>query len=454
MTYHEALDFWFRRVDFELKTPQAADLRLDRIRRLLELLGNPQDRLTIFHLAGSKGKGSTSAMLASMYRQGGYRVGLFTSPHLVQVAERIQIDGLPISNHDLTNLLMEIKTVSQETRSSGETLAASLTFFEIATALGFLHFARQQVDVAVIEVGLGGRFDATNVCQPRVSIITSISFDHVQVLGATLSAIAREKAGIIKPGRQVVSGVVNLEARAVIQAVCAERNAPLRELGRDFQVEYRPAPMDRDREAWPQASIQLGQLRYDNLSLGLLGEHQAVNAALAVAAVETMKGHGLPLSDEALRDGLKMVHWPARLEIVGRDPLVVLDCAHNVASIEALVKTLRTSLVLSPGGRRWLIFAGSKDKDLSGMLAVLGGYFDQVLLTRFGSVRAAGPEDLCPALPSSLVDRWLWFPSADLALEQVRSHAGPADLVCITGSVFLAGELRPRLVKSANDPVA
>ena len=285
MTYHEALDFWFRRVDFELKTPQAADLRLDRIRRLLELLGNPQDRLTIFHLAGSKGKGSTSAMLASMYRQGGYRVGLFTSPHLVQVAERIQIDGLPISNHDLTNLLMEIKTVSQETRSSGETLAASLTFFEIATALGFLHFARQQVDVAVIEVGLGGRFDATNVCQPRVSIITSISFDHVQVLGATLSAIAREKAGIIKPGRQVVSGVVNLEARAVIQAVCAERNAPLRELGRDFQVEYRPAPMDRDREAWPQASIQLGQLRYDNLSLGLLGEHQAVNAALAVAAV-------------------------------------------------------------------------------------------------------------------------------------------------------------------------
>src|SRR5262245_34187357 len=238
MTYREALDFWYRRVNFELKSPQPADLKLDRIRRLLSLLGNPHERLRIVHVAGSKGKGSTSALLASILGQAGYRVGLFTSPHLVRVEERIQIDFQPIAAHDLTTLLAEIRDVSSREPWQGGTLEASLTFFEIATALGFLHFEQQGVDVAVVEVGLGGRFDSTNVCRPLASIITSISLDHVQYLGNTLASIAGEKAGIIKPGRPAISGVRAPEARGVIECVAAERAAHLIQLDRDFRYTH------------------------------------------------------------------------------------------------------------------------------------------------------------------------------------------------------------------------
>src|SRR5437660_11273801 len=221
MTYDEALAFWYGRVNYERKAPQPGDLKLDRMRALLHRLGDPHEQLRTVHVAGSKGKGSTCAMLASVLRHAGYRTGLFTSPHLTDVRERIQIDGELIGREQLAALMTDISPAVEEMELRGE----PVTFFEVGTAVGFLHFLRQGCDIAVIEVGLGGRFDSTNVITPLVSIITSISLDHTEMLGETVEQIAFEKAGIIKPGVPVVSGVTDPGARAVIERVAAERGA-------------------------------------------------------------------------------------------------------------------------------------------------------------------------------------------------------------------------------------
>src|SRR5438552_751195 len=264
LNYEEALAFWFGRINYEQRTPVPTDLKLDRMRTLLGLLGDPQENLRIVHVAGSKGKGSTSAMLESILRHAGHRTGLFTSPHLCRVEERIQVNGTPIRPEDLAGLMEEIRAAIVKMEDAGEWVARPeqnakgvagqgtpfedsgratqpVTFFEVATALGFLHFARRKVDVAVIEVGLGGRFDSTNVCRPLVSIITSISFDHTQVLGHTLAAIAMEKAGIVKAGRPCLSGVRVPEPRAVIERICKERGAPLRQVDVDYRYDHAPA---------------------------------------------------------------------------------------------------------------------------------------------------------------------------------------------------------------------
>lgn len=442
MTYEQALRFWFGRINFEVKSPRPSDLSLDRMRALLALLGNPQDRLRIIHIAGSKGKGSTSAMLASILGQAGYRTGLFTSPHLVAVEERIQVERQPISADELAQLMEDIRAVSQ-----AADLEQALTFFEIATALGFLHFARRRVDAAVIEVGLGGRFDSTNVCQPLLSIITSISFDHTQYLGNTLDKIAAEKAGIVKPGRPTLSGVQAPEARAIIERVCRERGSPLRQVGVDFHYRHEPALLEEAGLRPARVEVTTEERRWPVLEVGLIGEHQARNAALAVAAVEELRRQGLALGDRSVADGLARVHWPARLEVMGRRPLVLLDCAHNVASAEALIAALRASLPQSRRtGRRYLLFAGSRDKDLAGMLRVLTPHFDHIGLTCFAaSPRRVAPEELARLLPPGVAADV--FATAADAWHTLRRRAAEHDLLCVTGSVFLAGELRPLMIR-------
>ncbi|HEV3202797.1 MAG TPA: Mur ligase family protein, partial [Gemmataceae bacterium] len=258
MTYEQALEFWFGRVNFEWSVPQPDDLKLDRMRQLLARLGNPQDRLRIIHVAGSKGKGSTSAMMAEIFQCAGYRTGLFTSPHLTRVEERIQIDRKTISAPELTALLEEIRLAIEE----GPLLEP--TFFEVATALGFLHFARRRVDAAVIEVGLGGRFDSTNVCRPLVAVLTSISFDHTELLGHRLASIAMEKAGIVKPGCRTVSGATASEAREVIEAICRQRGSPLKQLEKDFHFRYEPGrvvPYEESSESPLQSRFLLQKSR-------------------------------------------------------------------------------------------------------------------------------------------------------------------------------------------------
>jgi dihydrofolate synthase/folylpolyglutamate synthase len=450
MTYDQALAFWYGRINYEHKTPKTGDFTLDRMRTLMRLLGDPQHRLRIVHVAGSKGKGSTAAMLASILRRAGYRIGLFTSPHLVRVEERVQVDGVPVGREELAALLADV-------RAAVEAGKLEPTFFEIATAVGFLQFVRRRVDIAVVEVGLGGRLDSTNVCHPLVAVITSISHDHTQMLGSELASIAAEKAGIVKPGCPVVSGATVPEARQVIEVVCRERHAPLWQLGVEFTYEYEPGQVDQEGLTPPRVRV-LKARRTDAsplaeaaseapwLQLGLLGEHQAANASVAVAVVERLRGAGLQVPDQTVRSGLAGVRWPARLEVAGRKPLVILDCAHNVASAIALVQTLEASF---PSGRRLLVFACSADKDLTGIFRVLAPHFQHVFLTAYTTgTRAVAPERLAETLRCAVELTYTICPRPADAWQSARAMARPDDLICITGSVFLAGELRPLLIKT------
>ncbi|MFO0929836.1 MAG: Mur ligase family protein [Gemmataceae bacterium] len=311
----------------------------------------------------------------------------------------------------------------------------------MATAVGFLRIVRNEVEATVLEVGLGGRLDSTNVCLPDLAVITSISHDHTRILGNRLEQIAREKAGIIKSGRPVVSGVVDPEARQVIEQVSRERHAPLLQMGRDFHFAYHPGRVGGAR---PRVDVTTAEHRWDGLELNLIGDHQAANAAVAVAGVEVLTRHGWRIPEEAVRDGLATVDWPARLEVVGTSPWVVLDCAHNVASAEALVRALQGSF---PPCRRVLLFAGSGDKDLSGMLRVLGPHFAAAVFTRYvHNPRATPPDELAAVWRgvSTAPAEVRADPAA--ALARAREGTAPDDLLCITGSVFLAGEVRPLLV--------
>jgi dihydrofolate synthase/folylpolyglutamate synthase len=435
----EGRRFWYGLINYEQRSPAATDFKLDRLRALLARLGDPHKRLRIVHVAGSKGKGSTAAMLAAVLGRAGYRTGLFTSPHLCRVEERFQVDGQPISDAELSTLLGEVRDAARP--------AAPPTFFEVATAVGFLHFVRRRVDAAVLEVGLGGRLDSTNVCRPAVALITSISFDHTGLLGDRLASIAREKAGIVKAGRPVVSGATGREARAVIEEVCRDRRAPLAQLGVDFHYRYEPGWVDAGGTRLPRVEVVTRRRRWPACELNLLGEHQAANAAVAVACVERLREQGWHLPDAAVAAGLAEVAWPARMEVLGRRPLVVLDCAHNVASAAALADTLRTSFAPT---RRWLVFAGSGDKDLVGMFRVMAPLFEHAFLTRYAnSPRGVPPEQLAGLLRAAGDLPATLCPTPADAWRAARARAGWNDLICITGSVFLAGELRPLLLAEA-----
>jgi dihydrofolate synthase / folylpolyglutamate synthase len=447
MTYDEAIRFWFGRVNYEQRSPKPTDLRLDRMRALLESLGNPHERLRVVHVAGSKGKGSTSAMLASVFRQAGYRTGLFTSPHLCATEERIQVDGVPITHEELAALIAGIQKCA----------GADVTFFEIATALGFLHFVHRRADWVVLEVGLGGRFDSTNVCRPALVIITSISHDHTEQLGNTLASIAGEKAGIVKRGRPTLSGARAPEARAVIQEICRRQRSPLCDLDIDICYRHTPGQVTAEITKLPRVEITTKSRHWPAMELRLFGEHQAANAALVVGAVEELRQQGMHIDDAAVARGMATLVWPARLEIVGRRPLVVLDCAHNVASMLALIDTLQKSFPKpsvscgigngSGRGRRLLVFACSSDKDLPGIVQVLAPHFDHAYFTRYGqSSRSVPPQDLLALWQRTATSPATAHATAPEAWQAARAAAGPDDLICVTGSVFLAGELRPRIL--------
>lgn len=446
-TYEQALAYWLSRVDYE-KIGMPKDLRtlhLGRMARLLDWLGRPQDRLSIVHVAGTKGKGSTAALIAAILQAAGYRTGLYTSPHLVQVEERIQINGTAIGPDELTRQMQRVEAAVAAVEAEG---SQPLTFFEIITALSLLHFADQGVEQAVLEVGMGGRFDATNVCRPRVAVITSISFDHVAQLGPALADIAWAKAGIIKAGCPVVSGATAPDARLVIRWVARHLGAPLRELHQDFAVAYQPGDVVAGN--WPR--VQLTDARGPGpwRELHLWGRHQADNAALALETIAILQQQGVTVADEAVDLGLRAVRWPARLEVAQREPWLVLDCAHNPASIAATVEWFTTQL---PARRRCLILAVSKDKDVAGIVAALAPFFAHAYLTRFASSQRS-------ADPALLADLWrqaggqaatIRDRAAD-ALAAAQSAARLDEALLVTGSVFLAGEVRGLLRASEPRP--
>ncbi|MBN1393733.1 MAG: bifunctional folylpolyglutamate synthase/dihydrofolate synthase, partial [Pirellulales bacterium] len=404
-----AENFLAGRINFErirsMPNSEAA-LKLDRMRELLQRLGNPQNSLPIVHVAGTKGKGSTSAMIAAVLTAAGYRVGLFTSPHIERVEQRMAVDGRPCPPEEFAALVETVRPAVEamdRAAAAGNPPELGPTYFEIITALALLHFSRRSVDAAVLEVGMGGRLDSTNVCPPRLSIITSISLDHTQQLGNTLESIAAEKAGIIKPGATVVSGVRDQGPREVIKKITNAAGCRLVELGVDFDFEYHPprhlerAPMPAQFNfisPLPQAGERPGvrALKSKKFTLSLPGRHQAANAAVALAAIKELRRDGWTVPDAAIRSGLADVECPARVEVVSRRPAVVLDAAHNAASIEALVAVLNESFSVN---RRILIFAATQDKDISGMLRVLLANFDHIIFTCYtNNPRGVPPEEL------------------------------------------------------------
>jgi len=428
MIYDEAIAFWFGRINYEIRAAAPKDLKLERMRALARLLGNPQERLRIVHVTGTKGKGSTCAMLDAVCRAAGYRVGLFTSPHLVRVEERMQVNGVPISREELTARMQEVVPAVKELEKHPW---PPPTFFEINTALGLCHFVCRRVDLVILEVGLGGRYDSTNICRPLVSIITSIGYDHMAQLGNSLEAIAWQKAGIIKPRVPVISGVTQPGPRAIIAEEARQSASPLIQLGQSFC--YQPGPEST-------VTVATGRT-WPTLRLGLLGDHQAANAALVVAAVEQLRDQGLVIPDAAVAHGLAEVRWPARIEVIRRRPTIILDSAHNVPSVEALVATLRQGVTAR--GRKIVIFAVSQDKQYAEMMQLLASYFDEFAFCRYGSnPRAVAPELLSkvlqvasPGKPFSL------FEQPGQAWQAVRPGLHQDDLLVVTGSVFLAGEL-------------
>jgi dihydrofolate synthase/folylpolyglutamate synthase len=447
----EALRFLYDRIDYErFVSLPFRDLKLERMRELLARLGNPQQGIPIVHVAGTKGKGSTSVMIGAALTAAGYRTGVFTSPHLDRIEERTAIDGRPCSEEEFVELVDRLVPVVEgmdREASSNSGADGGPTYFEITTAMALCHFARCRVQAAVLEVGLGGRLDSTNVCLPQVSVITSISLDHTKQLGNTLESIAREKAGIIKPGVPLVSGVTNAGPREVIREVCRQQGARLTELETDFHFQYRPP---RGLESAPamgmldfQYLVAGREHSYDRVALQLLGRHQAANAAVALAALAELQGRGFQISPSAIREGLAGVSWPARVELISRRPAIVVDAAHNRASVEALVQVLTESFSV---GRRLLVFATTQEKDIRGMLATLLPQFDAVIFTRYSNnPRAVPPQELA-AVAEELTGRsYPVVANAVEAWQEMVKAATPDDLVCVTGSFFIAAEIRQQL---------
>jgi len=437
------LDWLATRVDFERNPPPAAPAAfgLARMRRLLAALGDPHRAVPVVHVAGTKGKGSTVAMLGAILEEAGLRTGRYMSPHVHGVEERICIDGRPIPPERLAATVAAVRpAVEALDRAAARRGAAGPTWFEIVTALAFVHFARAPVDIAVLETGLGGRLDATNVVRPLLSVITSISFDHMGLLGRTIGRIAGEKAGIIKRGRPVVSGARQPSARKVIAATARRRRARLVQLGADFTARYEPptgsVPLAPGAVAVRSAAAA-GERTY---RLGMAGRHQADNAALAVIAAGELAAVGWPVKEEAVARGLARARLPARIEVVADRPLVVVDAAHNVASMESLLDAVGPDLA----GRRprVLLFAASRDKQIEEMLAAARGHFEHVVVTRYASNPRAAPIDrLVAACRAARLPAARVAAAPAEALRLARKLAGPRGSVVVAGSFFLAGEL-------------
>jgi dihydrofolate synthase/folylpolyglutamate synthase len=444
-TYQDTLNYLYSFVDYSLtrnfrNLPGQFDL--DRMAAFMQALGDPHKRYPVIHVAGTKGKGSVSALCAAALRQAGYRVGLYTSPHLEDYTERIQIDGQPISRAGLIDLVNEVRPILDR--------GTKLTTFEITTALAFVYFVRQQAGAVIAEVGLGGRLDATNVVSPLVSVITSISYDHMQVLGNTLAEIAAEKAGIIKPGIPVIVAPQLDEGMQAIEKIAAERGAPLVRVDRAYG--YRPAEHSLDGQTfaiWPQTGDN-GRPTSNpvELRIPLLGEHQVENAAVAYAALQAASTGGLKVETEDIQAGFAAVDWPGRFEVLRRRPALVVDSAHNRDSARKLRQTLQEYF---PGKRVILVFGASEDKDIAGMFAELLPITSEVIVTRSFHPRAAEPQAL--QTEAARYDHTVAIiPEVEDALAEALRRQAEDDVVLVTGSIFVVAAVRQTWREVMNKP--
>ena len=420
MSYADALDYLYR-LQWHGIQPG-----LERMERLLELLDHPERKYRSVHIAGTNGKGSTAATVASVLQRGGYRVGLYTSPHLIDFSERIRIAGAPISPDHIVRWTGRLRKRIEE---AAPELQTSLTFFEFTTAMAFLYFAEAKVDLAVVEVGLGGRFDATNLISPLVAAITHIDLDHERYLGATALQIASEKAGIIKAGVPVVTGASQPEVLALFEKVAQSKGAPLFRLDHEIRVEG-------DR---PERFVYRGA-RARTVHSPLLGRHQVRNTAVAVGIVERLQASGVPLSEEAIREGIGQVRWAGRLEIIRKRPLILLDGAHNPAGARALADFL-ADVDPARRGKHWLIIGIMRDKNIPEILAPIVPWADEIVLTRPEIDRAAESDLLIAALRKESLSQTVRERVPD-AIAYVESLLRPEDTLVITGSLYTVGEAK------------
>ncbi len=432
-TYEDALDYLYSFINYEVKrevryAPEV--MNLDRPRQLLAALGDPQNDFPIIHITGTKGKGSVGAYCQGALQAAGLKTALYSSPHLQDFRERFRVNDQIIPRETLAALVARMKPAVDQ--------IDGLTWFELTTALAFMYFQLEAVDAVVLEVGLGGRLDATNVVTPLVSVITSLSFDHTHLLGSTLAEIAYEKAGIIKPGVPVVSAPQPPEAAQVIAEVAAANNSPLIRVGADWKV------ITGACTAQGQA-FQAGKAGYlQDYWTPLVGGHQAINATVALAALDAARQAGLPLPEILVPDGRMPVNWPGRFEIVQEQPVVVLDAAHNGASAAWLRDTL---LQVFPGATpRVLVFGASADKDVRGMFAELLPAIDYLILTQADHPRAMSTDELRNlAEQAGYAGEARSAPHVRAALAQAYELAGQGGLVTVTGSLFIVGEARDLL---------
>ena len=430
MDYQQALDYIDSYTDYE-KTPMphaAANYDLRRVDELLARLGNPHLKARSVHIAGTKGKGSVAAMVASVLTVSGYTTGLYTSPHLHTLRERIRVNDKLISEDELVALVEKLKPEVEAVNQKAT--YGRLTTFELLTALGFAYFSSKGADFQVLEVGLGGTFDATNVINPEVCIITSISFDHMEVLGHTLTEIATEKAGIIKPGSIVVTSPQADEVDRVIKDTCLNRGAELVRVGSD--VTWQSLGFNVNRQL-----LQVkGKLGSYELTTPLLGHYQLDNVATAVAALEVLAGNGFNISRDSIISGLTRVSWPGRFQILSHHPLVVVDGAHNPDSAHKLKQSLEQ--YFHPD-RAIFIIGVSSDKDVAGVASELASLFDRVIVTRSRHPRAMAPAPIVAEFTRHGVETQA-VDDVPAALSLALTLAGDRDLICVAGSLFIVAE--------------
>lgn len=450
MDYQEAWKFLDDLQFFKIK------LGLDSMEGFLESLGQPQAGLDFIHIAGTNGKGSTAVTLLSIMAEAGLKVGMYSSPHLSSVRERFRINDAFIAEDDFARLATTIKAVLN---------GRQITYFEFTTTLAFLWFAEQHVDLAILEVGMGGRLDATNVITPLLAIITNVTMDHEAYLGDTLPLVAFEKAGVIKPGIPVVTGAGPDESYEVIEAQAKKKQAPLYLLGRDFSWSS-----EEDTKLWAYDGL-MDHCHYERLSCGLNGRHQRDNSALALAALELLKNMApqkFSVSVETIRAGLQQVRWPGRLELIVLDkttarPLpemicdaeklpnggraverFLLDGAHNPAGVASLKMALEENRAF--GGALIGIWASMSDKDIANSLLPIAPLFKNIILTKPESERSATPEMLRQLLPEGIREKAFCRNSVHEALGYAREIAGSDDLICVAGSLYLIGAVREILL--------
>lgn len=427
--YNSALDYIYSFVDFSLTRNlrySSEKFNLDRMKSLMKLLGNPQNNYPIVHVAGTKGKGSICAMLSSVLGAAGYRTGLYTSPHMQNYSERIRIGNKEIEKRQFVSLINVIKpNVAKIT---------GLTTFEITTAIAFLYFSKMKVDIAIIEVGLGGRLDATNIIQPKVCILSTISKDHEKILGNTLEKIAKEKAGIIKEKVPVIVSPQKPRVYVVFENVAKQKNAPIIKIKDKFNLVYQSHGINGQYFS----IIEKKWGKQINIFTKLLGSHQAINSLSAYAALQILNENGFNISNEAIQLGFKIVKWPGRFEILSKKPLIIIDSAHNTDSIQKLVNTIMDYF---QNKKIILIFGASEDKNIRGMLKILLPYCQKIIISQSDHPRALDPDKI-KVIGMSFAHNIEVISSMEKALEKAIALYEKDSIIIATGSIFIAAALR------------